>query len=336
VLSGPCTIDSPSSNSDAYEYDPDGNCILKSCVTGYTKDDDLCKINEIEGGVKGAFGDYIIHAYMQDGTLTIPSRQVVQVLIVAGGGAGSGADDAMGGGGGGGAGGVIYKTKTLLPGTYPIKIGKGGVGNGDNKNTKGENGGNSSAFGFTAVGGSGGRNETGGGSGGGGWRDKNGSAGVQGQGNRGGDTEMTSGNRKPLGGGGGGGSGGSGGKGKRTSGKGGDGGKGKNFSGFFGTEYGDEGFFASGGGGGGNGSGNSQGVASQGGGSNGGWKKVQPGDAQLNTGGGGGGAGTHPRSKPGSGTATASGGSGIVLIRYKPIGESQSNPTDDEPQLSDV
>ena len=82
----------------------------------------------------------------------------VQYLIVAGGGGGG---DNLGGGGGGG--GVITGTfANLAPGTYDITIGAGGLpGTTSVNNPRGGNGGNSSAFGFTAIGGGGGGSESG-------------------------------------------------------------------------------------------------------------------------------------------------------------------------------
>jgi hypothetical protein len=73
-------------------------------------------------------------------TITIARDTICDILIVGGGGSG---DRQIGGGGGGGA--VLYATNiTIPPGSYTIRVGKGGE-NG--------NGGNSEAFGATCLGG---------------------------------------------------------------------------------------------------------------------------------------------------------------------------------------
>jgi hypothetical protein len=83
----------------------------------------------------------------------------VDVLIVGGGGAGGTVDNdywGSGWGGGGGAGGFIFleRFQTTPSEIYEITVGGGGVGSSDI--VPGANGGDSSAFGFTAVGGGGG------------------------------------------------------------------------------------------------------------------------------------------------------------------------------------
>lgn len=125
----------------------------------------------------------------------------VLALVVGGGGGGGGGMN----GGGGGAGGFIETTTTLVAGNiYQINIGLGGVGSGgyDYRATAPSNGTNSSAFGFTAIGGGYGGSEyttsalhfpaNSGGSGGGGtWGNTSayyaGKSGTAGQGNKGGD-----------------------------------------------------------------------------------------------------------------------------------------------------
>jgi hypothetical protein len=115
----------------------------------------------------------------------------VEYLIVAGGGAGGSAGSSIGAAGGG-AGGLLTGTTTVTSQAYTITVGSGGssVSGGDVVGNKGNN---SSAFGFTAIGGGGGagngaQNFTimAGGSGGGG-RESDGAAGsgTAGQGNDG-------------------------------------------------------------------------------------------------------------------------------------------------------
>ena len=78
----------------------------------------------------------------------------IQVLVVAGGGSG-GVDN----GGGGGGGGVIYTTvlNISVSTAYSIVVGAGGAARlGSSDDGPGNNGANSTAFGYTAIGGSGG------------------------------------------------------------------------------------------------------------------------------------------------------------------------------------
>jgi len=122
-------------------------------------------------------------------TFTVSTGGTVYYAIVAGG--------AGGGNGGGGGGGVITGQTTLTAGTYTIVVGTGGtagyVSGSYTTFVSSTNGGNSSAFGFTAVGGGGSyvpnaapRNAFSGGSGGGATADGgtvwSGGVGVAGQG----------------------------------------------------------------------------------------------------------------------------------------------------------
>mgnify|MGYP000014686600 CR=1 FL=1 len=85
-------------------------------------------------------------------SISFPQDTVVDVLIVAGGGAGGSGEDGVGGGGGGGS--VYVASNMVVPANteFPIIVGKGG------KAAFRENGGNSSAFGITAIGGGAGGN----------------------------------------------------------------------------------------------------------------------------------------------------------------------------------
>jgi hypothetical protein len=157
-----------------------------------------------------------------DGLNTIPRTFSItsvydislEYLIVAGGG-GTGWDV----GGGGGGGGVLSGTSTKAKGTtFAISVGGGGVSHPANtSNSKGDNGGNSSVFGLTAIGGGGGgsynqngNGRVGGSGGGGGGASESGgagqgAAGTSGQGYAGGNDSGGS-----YGSGGGGGAGGPG------------------------------------------------------------------------------------------------------------------------------
>lgn len=90
---------------------------------------------------------YRVHVFTSNGTFTATRRGEIEYLMVGGGGAGSGNfyDD----GGGGGAGGLIEGTTTITPQNYSIDIGNGG-------NWPSNSGGNTTAFGLTALGGGGG------------------------------------------------------------------------------------------------------------------------------------------------------------------------------------
>lgn len=136
----------------------------------------------------------------------------IDYLVVAGGGSGGGGQVSLGGGGGGGAGGLIYGSMTVGSGTpYSFTIGAGGAAPAVNVLAHGNSGGNTTAFGLTAIGGGGGgygasasAGYSGGSGGGGGYNGysaaSNGGAGTAGQGNAGSGVSGTS----ASGGGGGG------------------------------------------------------------------------------------------------------------------------------------
>jgi hypothetical protein len=114
------------------------------------------------GGVITDVGEWRIHRFNSSGTFTVSSligtSLPVEYLVVAGGGGGG-----MDMGGGGGGGGVLNGKHVLTPGSYTITVGAGGVGapaggtNGQpsfHQFTIGAtNGGNSSFFNLTSIGG---------------------------------------------------------------------------------------------------------------------------------------------------------------------------------------
>lgn len=107
------------------------------------------------GGEVTYDGDYAVHTFTNGGTFVFSGGEV-EVLLVGGGGGGG----AFGGGGGGG-GQVVSAILTLPADDYPIVIGEGGVGGtctGDtpSKGSDAENGGTTTAFDLTAIGGGGG------------------------------------------------------------------------------------------------------------------------------------------------------------------------------------
>ena len=264
------------------------------------------------GGTVTIVGGYKTHTFTTSGTFEVTSGGDIEYLIVAGGGAGATTD-----GGGGGAGGVVTGTTNIQPGSYTIVIGTGGSFV-DIDDRAGLSGNDSTALGFTAMGGGGGGNDreltsgvsgqgpkTGGSGGGGGSRQDGtkfaGAAGIQnstygyGFGNNGGDG-VNSPSTRAGGGGGAGEAGKNGNDGSRPAG----GGNGIQWPSGSVLYYG-------GGGGGGH---NVNGTGGQGGGGQGSTNTSSPSVAGTpNTGGGGGGGG-------GSHSRGSSGGSGIVIIRY--------------------
>lgn len=232
-------------------------------------------------------------------------------LLVAGGGSGGRSAGGSAGAGGGGAGGLILRQGYYLnSGNYSITVGAGGIASSSSGDYNGMSGENTSAFGFTAIGGGGGGARSssglsGGSGGGGGSRGGTGGSGTYGQGNAGGDGDAAI--NADNGAGGGGGYSSQGGIGISNN-KGGDGGTGYNGSSIFGTLVGANGWFSGGGGGGISGS-NTAGLGGTGGGGLGGVGTAAGQDGLDNTGGGGGGS---PRSSYGAGD----GGSGVVIVRW--------------------
>jgi hypothetical protein len=266
---------------------------------------------------------YRIHAFTAVGSSNFVVQSVgswnkFEYLIVGGGGGGGGW------GGGGGGGGVLSAITGLSAQTYSIVVGGGGA-RGTNVYTGGTNGGVSSAFGVTALGGGGGgwyngNNGRNGASGGGAGLTEGtggfaaGGTGTAGQGYSGGAGGNNANGAWTVNrAGGGGGAGGPGNNGAGTFSDSGRGGIGLDFSREFGTAFGQAGWFG-GGGGGHSGQLGTLSIGGRGGGGRGGRHAGGSGVAALsgtaNTGGGGGGA------WGGGGEAIGDGGSGIVLIRY--------------------
>jgi hypothetical protein len=111
-----------------------------------------------DGGIKYKFGEYTIHKFLTSDVFevnNISGGATMDILMVGGGGAG-GAADGNCSNGGGGAGGLVYKTGVpIAVGAYPVIIGTGGNGYA-NQDIQGDNGGDTSFYGFTALGGGGG------------------------------------------------------------------------------------------------------------------------------------------------------------------------------------
>lgn len=252
----------------------------------------------IGGNITYANG-YWVHTFTGSGTFFANEALNVDTLVVAGGG-GSGFHIP----GGGGAGGLLAVQASVQRGAYPILVGSGGPAGATEGSPQGTQGGSSSAFSFTAIGGgyggtrqlnpaSGGAGGSGGGGGGGGnGNPVTGGAGTSGQGNAGGNGYNYPDGRAAGGGGGGAAAAGVAG----SFGVGGNGGAGALWNGSY---------YAGGGGGS---SGNSSGTGGIGGGGNGTnfGSNTLAGNGTANTGGGAGG-----------GEYGASGGSGVVIIRYR-------------------
>tara|TARA_B100000575_G_scaffold287433_1_gene285776 strand:+ start:341 stop:1792 length:1452 start_codon:yes stop_codon:yes gene_type:complete len=284
---------------------------------------------------------YLSHTITSSGIVTVTGNNViVDYLLVAGGGGGGCL------GGGGGAGGVLTGTaKKLEVGDYNVTIGGGGLNGGDA--VTGATGGNTTAFGLTALGGGGGGSHDGGsvsvsgtnGGSGGGGSDNNNSygpgSGTSGQGNNGGNGSPTYLDNYRGGGGGGGAGGvglaynvldngnrGNGGIGALNSYETGSnnyyaGGGGK--SAYGGASDNNAGDGGHGGGGGGSHAGGGGGGAGDAGLASANSRQGSAGSVGSSTAGGnggvntGGGAGSNAWQKSGG----ASGGSGIIVIRYK-------------------
>jgi hypothetical protein len=255
------------------------------------------------GGNISTAGTYTIHEFTSSGSFIVSGDVSVDILIVAGG-AGGGTQV----GGGGGAGGLIYKVnQSVSSGSYNITIGGGGSpGTALNSGGPGPGGygGNSSALGYTSIGGGGGGwysggNGRSGGSGGGAGGNASPGSGTSGQGNSGGNPR-----NGDWTGGGGGGAGARGQHGTEAPGGwSGDGGAGLSYDISGVSKY-----YAGGGGGCNDQNRNDTGSAGLGGGGHGTGNGYLPGSGTPNTGGGGGGQrDTH---------AGGAGGSGVVIIRY--------------------
>ncbi len=104
-----------------------------------------------------AGGDlWAAHVFTADGSFVAIEAMDVEYLIVAGGGGGASTKNSIvRGGGGGGAGGLLQGSASIS-GSQSVVVGGGGAGRAQNENGTAENGGNSSVFGFTAIGGGGG------------------------------------------------------------------------------------------------------------------------------------------------------------------------------------
>ncbi len=259
---------------------------------------------------------------------TTQSLQSIEVLVVAGGGGGGAVS-----GGGGGAGGLVFNNNyaVFVGEVLSVNVGAGG-GGGIDRYIRGANGSNSAFGTIEAIGGGGGgsissRTGLAGGSGGGANSrpTSNGGTAVLSstQGNSGGNGIGSDTTSSGSGSGGGGFSQ----KGQDTPDEwhAGTGGNGWNGSSLFGTNYGENGWFAAGGGGGySNHHYNPAGYAGlggQGGGGSGASGSNNGQDALANTGGGGGGGGYDGNSWTGG--SGGSGGSGIVLVRY--LGHQKAN-----------
>jgi hypothetical protein len=303
--------------------------------------------------IEGSIDKYVIYTYTSDNTgtgqtqfnITIPDNYSYDILMVGGGGGGGGD---YGAGGGGGA--VLYGSNIRIPsGTYKIKVGNGGNGTG-------LNGYNTEAFNSICLGGGGAKNipfnssstsanGNGGGSGGGGKSAATGgSLGVGGEpiqstkggllvssiifGNKGGDGVRTTGYLQSGGGGGAGGEGLNGKSVNNISGTGAGGpGVQLNITGnplFWGAGGGGSSYLNTAAGNGGIGGGGA-GTSSGGGGSAG----VVGGNAITIASGMNAASGSGSGGGGGSGSFQlngGNGGSGIIIIRYRPIFNIQGTP----------
>ncbi len=248
------------------------------------------------GGNITNIGGYRIHTFTSSGTFTVTGSGNVEYLVVAGGGGGATY-------GGGGAGGMRTGTLAVTSGNKTVTVGAGGIGS----ITTGASGdGGSSVFdSITSIGGGNGGNAASvgrdGGSGGGGSHASAAGNGTSGQGYNGGLGYDGVGNADRGGAGGGASTAGV----NATASASAIGGAGAS-SPISGASV----YYAGGGGGGFyEGAGGAGGIGGGGQGGNFGSGQVA---GTANTGGGGGSAGE-------GATAGASGGSGIVIVRYRPV-----------------
>ena len=116
---------------------------------------DSVKSNVDDGTAVDVPPDPITVDFTSSGDLYVPPGYSTATICMIGGGGGGGGAEASYSAGGGWAGIIVNETIAVTEGTYPIIIGKGGIGgliNGD----MGSPGTNSSALGFTSQGGGGG------------------------------------------------------------------------------------------------------------------------------------------------------------------------------------
>jgi autotransporter-associated beta strand protein len=257
-----------------------------------------------------------VGGFSTTGGLTLNLGFFAEYLIVGGGGGGGGY---IGGGGGGGGveSNIGQALLQLAASNYTITVGAGGAGG--TNNSRGLEGGQSTALGITAAGGGAGgaynsvngdavsqQDGTTGASGGGGAPYNNQGISSDGGGATagtvgGGGRNSASGFR----GGGGGGAGSAGTAGTAST-------LGNGGAGVASTITGSTVNYAGGGGGGGNSAQAGAGAGGLGGGGNGGFDTSNGSHGTANTGGGGGGGGyAHPNTRTGG-----NGGSGVVIIRY--------------------
>ena len=248
-------------------------------------------------------------------TFTPASTLTANVLMVAGGGSGGSYNT-----GGGGAGGLVYKqNESISTGVKTIVVGNGGEAIANSAGLRdGLPGKDTTFLGYTAIGGGAHGDATS--------DDKSGGSGGAGAGASSSDalqpTSTTGGfgnqggtNDSDRADGGGGGAGGAGENGDRNT-KAGDGGIGKNYGYIFGTNYGENGWFAGGGGGGDSDQWHSaaRGFGGKGGGGHGVGTFDTGQYGQSHTGGGGGGSGQDSLNTPNA-IRGGGGGSGIVLFQ---------------------
>ena len=119
---------------------------------------DEATVNASGGNQVYDFGLYRVHKFTSSGTFNVQDTQndAKMDFMIVGGGGGGGCSDGNCSNGGGGAGGLVYKSNVSISvGNYPVVVGSGGAGY-YNQDTKGDNGGDSSFNGFSALGGGGG------------------------------------------------------------------------------------------------------------------------------------------------------------------------------------
>jgi hypothetical protein len=294
------------------------------------------------GGTRTISGNTLTHTFTAatSASFVVPTGVSItdaDILLVGGGGGGGGSFC-----GGGGAGGIVSATNHTIPvNTHGVQVGAGGTGGIGWQNAgsmHGTDGGDTTAFGWTASGGGGGSEFSGGsygtavqfdtyarpgGCGGGGSSahsdmdcqqpgvsDQQSFSGTTTYGTAGGTGSKPANTNSNYLGGGGGGAGQSG-RNWNDGTRAGGGGNGVDFSATFGSSVGENGYFA--GGGGASSQEDGYGTGGLGGGSDGTETTTKASDATVNTGGGGGGGGYNT---PSSNQMGGNGGSGIIIVKY--------------------
>jgi len=159
TLSPTVTGSAPYGTEGALYYDSDKDALMVSNGISWNG---VGVTGRATGGTPTAYqGDHYwqVHSFTSTGsdTFTVEGGSLIcDVLLVAGGGGVAAAEGAAGSTGGGGGGGLVEIVGlTVEPGAYTLSVGAGGAGSG-NWTVPASQGGQSTGFGYIAIGGGGG------------------------------------------------------------------------------------------------------------------------------------------------------------------------------------